>query len=38
MLLIKGENIVTIDENNFDFLQNAIKDVFCLNNNNLMGA
>ena len=38
MLLIKGENIVTIDESNFDFLQNAIKDVFCLNNNNLMGA
>ena len=38
MLLIKGENIVTIDENNFDLLQNIIKDIFCLNNNNLMGA
>ena len=31
-LILQGENLVTIDENNFDLLQSLIVPVFCLNN------
>ena len=31
-LILQGENLITIDENNFDILQAVIIQVFCLNN------
>ena len=31
MVFTEGENTITIDENNFNFLQEIIKDVFCVN-------
>ena len=33
-LVLNGENNVTIDENNFDILQNIIKQIFCVSHQN----